>query len=77
MTQIKLRILGLPKTQSLTEEENINVESIEDILRHIESRYPKDYYSFTVLLNGIGINESSTSLSDGDEVVVIPAMSGG
>jgi len=77
MPYIKLRIVGLPRVQAFTEEDELNVKDIQGIIDHIESRYPHDYYTFTIFLNGGRVDERSTDLHDGDEVVIIPTMSGG
>ena len=77
MAAIKLRIIGLPRAEDSLEEENIEVENITEIIQRLEFRYPRDYYTYAILLNGVKVDESSKSLREGDEVIVIPTMSGG
>jgi len=77
VARIKLRILGLPQTPETSQESTINAENIQDIVKHVEQKYPPDYYSFTIFLNGINTDNKSKNLRDGDEVVIVPAMSGG
>ena len=77
MAEIKLRIAGFPQKADILQESIINAENLREIIQHIESKYPPDYYSFAIFLNGISANGKSKILSDGDEVVVVPIMSGG
>lgn len=77
MAEIKLRIVGFPQRANIIQENTMNAENIREIVQHIESRYPPDYYSFAIILNGISADDQSKRLRDGDEVVIIPIMSGG
>ena len=79
MAKVKLRIVGSLQTIDVSREDTIDVESIAEIIRQIESRYPQDhYFNFNVFLNGISVSDKSQkSLIDGDEVVIVPVMSGG
>ena len=77
MAEIKLRIAGFPQKADILQESIINAENLRQIIQHIESKYPPDYYSFAIFLNGISADDKSKNLSDGDEVVVVPIMSGG
>jgi molybdopterin converting factor small subunit len=77
VAEVKLRIVGFPQNSDIPQESIINAESIQEIIQHIESKYPPDYYSFAIFLNGISADSKSKNLSDGDEVVVVPIMSGG
>jgi len=77
VAEIKLRIVGFPDRTDVIQESTVNAENIQEIVRHVQAKYPPDYYSFTILLNGISADEKSKILHDGDEVVIIPIMSGG
>ena len=77
MAKIRLKIRGLPKTAGFLEEDTVNVENIMEIIQRIESRYPRDYYTFAIFLNGVSVDDESKSLRDGDEVILVPIMSGG
>jgi len=77
VAEIKLKIVGFPQRADVLQESTINVESIWEIIQHIESAYPRDYYTFAIFLNGISVDDKSKNLRDGDEVVVVPVMSGG
>ena len=77
MARIKLKIAGLPEKTDILQESIINAENIQEIIQRIESKYPPDYYSYTIFLNGTNADDKSRKLSDGDEIVVIPIMSGG
>ena len=77
MAEIKLRIVGFPQKTDILQESVINAENMREIIQHIESKYPPDYYTFTIFLNGISADDKSKNLRDGDEVVVVPIMSGG
>ena len=76
MAEVKLRIVGFPQKEDILQESTINAESIQEIIQQIETKYPPDY-SFTIFLNGTSADDKSKNLSDGDEVVVVPIMSGG
>ena len=79
MAKVKLKIRGLSQTVNNLKEDTINVENIWEIIQRIESKYPRDYYTFAIFLNGISVreNDESKSLRDGDEVVLVPIFSGG
>jgi len=77
VAQIKLKILGFPNRTDIIQESTIKAKNIQEIVKHIESKYPPDYYSFAILLNGVNADDKSKILHDGDEVVIIPVMSGG
>ena len=77
MAKIKLKIVGFPEKPDILQESIINAENIQEIIQRIESKYPPDYYSYTIFLNGTSAESESKKLSDGDEVVVIPVISGG
>ena len=77
MAEIKLRIVGFPQRADTLQENVINAENLGEIVQHVESRYPPDYYSFAIFLNGTSADDKSRNLCDGDEVVIVPIMSGG
>lgn len=77
MVRITLSVIGLPRTQNASEESSIDVRNIRDLTRQIEYRYPRDYYTYIILLNGARIEDESLDLREGDQVVVFPMMSGG
>ena len=77
MAEVKLKIVGFPQKTDILQESVINAENMREIIQHIESKYPPDYYTFTIFLNGISADDKSKNLRDGDEVVVVPIMSGG
>jgi len=77
VAEVKLRIVGFPQKADILQESIINAENIQEIIQRIESKYPLDYYSFAIFVNGISADGKSKNLSDGDEVVVVPIMSGG
>ena len=77
MAKITLRIIGLPMTQDALEESSIDARNMRDVIRQIEYRYPRDYYTYIILLNGARIEDESLDLREGDQVVVVPVMSGG
>ena len=77
MAKIKLKIVGFPEKPSTLQESTIDADNLQEIIQRIESKYPPDYYSYTIFLNGTSADDKSRRLNDGDEVVVIPIMSGG
>jgi len=79
VAKVKLKIRGLSQTANILKEDTINAENIWEIIQRIESKYPRDYYTFAIFLNGISVkeNDGSKSLRDGDKVVLIPIFSGG
>ena len=77
MARIILRIVGLPQTADSAKESIINTSNLQEIIRSMETKYPEDYYTFNIFVNGIGVDIKSKDLHDGDEVVIVPVMSGG
>lgn len=77
MAKIKLTIVGLRQTKHIQSEDVVNVEKLWQIMRRVELRYPRDYYTFSIFLNGVRESDESKSLCDGDEVVLVPIFSGG
>jgi molybdopterin converting factor small subunit len=77
VAEIKLRIVGFPQEAEIPQESVINAETIGEIVQHLEAKYPPDYYTFTIFLNGTSTNDKSRSLRDGDEIMIVHAMSGG
>ena len=79
MAKVKLKIRVLSQTVDNLKEDTINAENIWEIIQRIESKYPRDYYTFAIFLNGVSVreNDESKSLRDGDDVVLIPIFSGG
>lgn len=55
----------------------MKAENIQEIIQRLETKYPPDYYTFAIFLNGTSVDDKSRSLRDGDEVVIAPVMSGG
>lgn len=77
MAKVKLKIIGFPQETDVLQESTFNAENIQEIIQHIETKYPPDYYSFTIFINGISMDTKSKNLTDGDEIIIIPIMSGG
>ncbi len=77
MAEIKLKIVGLHRTADIQSEDTVKAEKLWEILRRVESRYPRDYYTFSIFVNGVKENDESKNLQDGDEVVLVPIFSGG
>ena len=78
MAKVKLTVIGSLQIDDIAIEGIVNVEDISEIIQKIESKYPQDhYFNFNIFLNGIGVIDKSKKLVDGDEVVLIPVMSGG
>jgi sulfur carrier protein ThiS len=77
VAEIKLRIVGFPQETDTPRESIINAESIHEIVQHLETKYPPDYYSFAIFLNGTSADAKSRYLRDGDEVMIVQVMSGG
>ena len=77
MAKIKLRIVGSHQTADVQSEDAVNAEKLWEIIRRVELRYPRDYYTFSIFLNGVKENDESKNLQDGDEVVLVPVFSGG
>jgi molybdopterin converting factor small subunit len=77
VAKIKLKIVGLHQTADIQSEDIVNTEKLWEIIRLVELRYPRDYYTFSIFLNGVKENDESKNLQDGDEVVLVPVFSGG
>jgi len=77
VAEIKLKIVGFPERAEIAQESTVTADSVSEIIRRVESIYPRDYYAFAVFLNGVSVDDNSRRLCDGDEVVVVPIMSGG
>ena len=77
LAEIKLRIVGFPQKTDVLQESTMEAENIREIIQHLETKYPPDYYIFAIFLNGKSVDDKSRSLRDGDEVVIAPVMSGG
>lgn len=77
MVKITLKLIGLPRTQDALEESSIDVRDMRDVIRQIEYRYPRDYYTYIILLNGARIEDESLGLHEGDQVIIFSIMSGG
>lgn len=77
MAKVKLRIIGFSEKADILKESIIKARNMQEIIQRIEAKYPPDYYSYTIFLNGINTGSRSKELGDGDEIVVIPIMSGG
>jgi molybdopterin converting factor small subunit len=77
MAKIKLKIVGSNQTTNIQSEDTVNAEKLWEIIRRVELTYPRDYYTFSIFLNGVKENDESRSLHDGDEVVLVPVFSGG
>jgi molybdopterin converting factor small subunit len=74
---VKLRIAGLPQKADTAKESIVNASNLQEIIRSIEIKYPEGYYTFSIFVNGVGADPKSINLHDGDEVVIVPVMSGG
>jgi molybdopterin converting factor small subunit len=77
VARIKLRIIGLPEKADSAKESVIDASNTQEIIRSIETKYPEGTYTLKVIVNGVGVEAESMDLNDGDEVVIIPIMSGG
>jgi len=77
VAEIKLRIVGFPHREEILQESTTRARSIQEIVQRLETEYPPDYYTFAIFLNGKSVDNKSTKLRDGDEVVIAPVMSGG
>lgn len=77
MAVIKLKIVGFPQKADILQESTIKAENIQEIIQHLETKYPPDYYTFAIFLNGKSVDDKSRNVRDGDEVVIAPVMSGG
>ena len=69
--------MGLSERADISKEDTIDVENIREIIQRLELEYPQDYYSYNIFVNGITLDEKSRNLRDGDEVVIVPILSGG
>ena len=77
VARIKLRIVGLPQKADTAKESFTNANNTQEIIQSIETKYPEGYYTFNIFVNGVGLDTKSKDLHDGDEVVIVPVMSGG
>jgi molybdopterin converting factor small subunit len=77
VVKVKLKIIGVPQRENAFTEDTLEVETIGEIIRRLETTYPQDYYTLNISLNGTTVADESTRLSDGDAVVIVPMMSGG
>jgi len=77
VARIKLRIVGLPQKADTAKESVIEANNTQEIIRRIETKYPDGYYTLKIFVNGVGVDTISRDLNDGDEVVIVPIMSGG
>lgn len=77
MANVKLRIAGLPQKADTAKESIINASNLQEIILRIETKYPEGYYTFSIFVNGVGVDTKSMNLHDGDEVVIVPVMTGG
>ncbi len=75
MAKIRLRLMGSPGAEH--PDEAVEVKGVGEVLHRLELMYPPDYYTLAVLVNGKKVDESSITFQEGDEVTVIPVMSGG
>jgi molybdopterin converting factor small subunit len=78
LAKVKITVIGSLQLDNTAAEGTVNVEDVSEIIRQIELKYPQDqYFNFNIFLNGISISDKSKKLLEGDEVVIIPIMSGG
>jgi len=77
VARIRLRIVGLPQDPDTAKESIINASNTQEIIRSIETKYPEAYYTLKIFVNGTSVDAHSMDLNDGDEVVIVPIMSGG
>jgi molybdopterin converting factor small subunit len=77
MARIKLRIVGLPQKPDTAKESMIDANNTQEIIRSIETKYPEGYYTLKIFVNGMRVDSKSMDLNEGDEVVIVPIMSGG
>jgi molybdopterin converting factor small subunit len=77
VARIKLRIIGLLQKADTAEESIIDASNTQEIIRRLETKYPEGYYILKIIVNGVGVDAKSMDLNDGDEVVIVPILSGG
>jgi molybdopterin converting factor small subunit len=77
VARIKLKIVGLPQEAYTAKESVINANSTLEIIQSIETRYPEGVYTFNIFVNGVSVDSKPKELHDGDEVIVVPVISGG
>jgi molybdopterin converting factor small subunit len=77
VARIKLRIVCLPQKADTAKESMIDANNTQEIIRSIETKYPEGYYTLKIFVNGMNVDTKSMDLNDGDEVVIVPIMSGG
>ena len=77
MARIKLRIVGLPQKEDTAKESMIDANNTQEIIRSIETKYPEGYYTLKIFVNGMSVDTKSMDLNDGDDVIIVPIMSGG
>jgi molybdopterin converting factor small subunit len=76
MARVKLKVVGSPKKAGLLEGDTINAENALEVVRR--QRQLDNYeYDYLVYLNGARTNDELKSLHDGDEVVLVPIVTGG
>jgi molybdopterin converting factor small subunit len=76
VAKIKLKIISLSQNADNVKENTMIVENISELIQHIESKYPQEYYAFNIFLKGKTVDDKSKNLHDGDEVIIVPIMSG-
>jgi molybdopterin converting factor small subunit len=77
MAKIKLKIVGFPQKADTAKESIINANSTQEIIQSIETKYPEGHYTFNIFVNGVSVDTKPKELHDGDEVIIVPVMSGG
>ena len=76
MAKIKLKIIGSPQIAASTKGDTINAKNVLEILQH-QRRLTNYEYDYSIFLNGARVDDESQILRDGDEVILIPILSGG
>ena len=76
MAKIKLKIIGSPQITASTKGDTINAKNVLEILQH-QRRLTNYEYDYSIFLNGARVDDESQILRDGDEVILIPILSGG
>jgi molybdopterin converting factor small subunit len=77
VAKIKLKIVGLPQKADIAKESIINANNTQEIIQSIETKYPEGYYTFNIFVNSVSVDTKPKELHDGDEVIIVPVMSGG
>jgi len=76
MVKVKLKVVGSLKVSGLVEGELVNAENVLEIVQH--QKLLDDYrFNYTIFLNGVNLDNESKQLYEGDEVILVPIMSGG